>query len=210
MVSVVTIHHTVTPGTWTAEQIAREHIGGKEPWPGIGYHFLVTPAGEVLYVGDVATIRFHDTVNDDSVGVSMIGNFQAVLPPEAQLRGAAMAILASERVCGRVLAIIPHRARTATSCPGDTWRGWWQKLIGMVQSWREAGSMVSFDGRTFASLQQSDPIAYQTFVNAYGQKAAQMWTYENNLNFLKKMDEALDTLKGMVSSLREAVEKEKP
>ncbi|QLQ07535.1 MAG: N-acetylmuramoyl-L-alanine amidase [Anaerolineae bacterium] len=57
-ISLIVIHHTDTPKTFTPQQIAHYHVFGerknsegkviKEPWPGIGYHFLVGADGAIF------------------------------------------------------------------------------------------------------------------------------------------------------------------
>lgn len=138
-VRYLAIHHTAGPDTQTPDQIANFHINNNG-WGGIGYHFLVDKNGVVYYVGDISTARANvANLNDQVLGICLIGNFTAGREPTAlQLDGA-------HKLCDFFINNYPaltninnwddvrgHKELPgqATACPGDNWPGWRPRLVG--------------------------------------------------------------------------------
>ena len=95
-------------------------------WPGLSYHFVICPDGQVYQCNDFEDITWHDTINDDSVGVLVHGYFH---PPEdddpthEQLTSLKDLLdwLCTENPqfpAGHD-DVVGHRDRYASACPGD-------------------------------------------------------------------------------------------
>ena len=82
----VVVHH-VGGGVnrdYSALEIARYHVDGNG-WPGIGYHFLVHPAGQIDQVNQLGTRSYHcGNLNGESVGVCLAGDFTEAMPASEQ------------------------------------------------------------------------------------------------------------------------------
>lgn len=92
-IKVVIVHHTVTRGDITPERLAEAQVArGK---PGITYHFLISETGEIYRTQALEVVTeqtLSAAANAAGVGVALAGNFQANVPPEAQLKAAAALI----------------------------------------------------------------------------------------------------------------------
>ncbi|WP_181186265.1 peptidoglycan recognition protein family protein [Alkalicoccus urumqiensis] len=68
----ITIHHSAV-NSGNARAYARYHVG--KGWPGIGYHFVITPDGTIQQCWDVSTITFHTGgANRGNIGICLDGN----------------------------------------------------------------------------------------------------------------------------------------
>jgi len=138
----ITIHHTVG---WNyslttldnAINIAYGHINGKG-WPGIGYHYLIGPDGEILCTNTVDTVSYHagsyaapGDENLASVGVCMGGDFRYRRPSGPQIAASTSLVSNLRESLPNQIATIPHRrmAGAATICPGTFEREDWLKMI---------------------------------------------------------------------------------
>lgn len=127
----IAVHHTAAPPTLPPSRIAEMHIQadpmrGKEPWPGIGYHYFVHADGAIEQTNTLETASYHVyRHNPYSLGVAFAGSFMnGKIPTSAQLRagGHLLAWLMQElniplaRVWG-------HREfpDNVTVCPGSEW-----------------------------------------------------------------------------------------
>jgi hypothetical protein len=122
----IVLHHSATPTTTTWSSIASYHVNDKDhDWPGIGYHFGVEDTGQVVYVGDVETIRYHARqANTASIGVCCLGDYQKTAPAPAMLDSLALLIALLDRwhmrwTGGPILSVTGHRDEADTTCPGD-------------------------------------------------------------------------------------------
>lgn len=114
----IIVHHTATEQT-TWDNVARYHVE-HNGWPGVGYHYGIKPNGEVAYLGDIRTIRYHAGVaNADSIGVCFMGNFMTDKPTSAALGSFARLQVSLEHQLGRHLEVQGHRDVGQTACPGD-------------------------------------------------------------------------------------------
>ncbi len=147
-ISLIVIHHTDTPTTFTPQKIAHYHVNGerknsqgkiiKAKWPGIGYHFLVGADGTIYQCQREETKSNHvgGEPNNTSVAVSFIGRFMKTnlqgkpalpedqLPTEPQLRSAAQLVAWLMQKYNIPLdKVMGHRDVWvgATACPGDQW-----------------------------------------------------------------------------------------
>jgi hypothetical protein len=117
----VVMHHTAGPSTETPEQIAQYHVDVKG-WPGIGYHYVIIPAGAVFKCLP-ATVVSNCVAggNTTSLCVALVGNFDLGPVPDAQW--AAAVELAKELVAAYNLKeVYGHREVPGppqdTHCPG--------------------------------------------------------------------------------------------
>ncbi len=136
----IVIHHTDTPKDMTVEQIARYHVFGtspyKDPWPGIGYHYVIAPDGTIYWTQRHETRSYHvGAANNYCLGVSLIGRFMiknydgTVQPPEDQLPTPAQMDAAARLVAWLMEAVnvpdienvVGHKEVGTTACPGDQW-----------------------------------------------------------------------------------------
>jgi hypothetical protein len=106
------------------DHIARYHVENKD-WPGIGYHYYVTPDGTIYQTQPLEVASWHVSHhNDTSLGICVAGNFTYVPPPQAQVEVTArlMAWLVQELAI-REQNILGHKEfpDNDTSCPGETW-----------------------------------------------------------------------------------------
>jgi len=124
----IIVHHSASPQDTTPKAIARYHVS--KGWPGIGYHLLITPAGEVRYVGDLTTVRYHaGDANADSIGICCVGNYHnvdAVPIPLVMALHDVVRVLRGVLAPDATLPVIGHREApgAATVCPGDDLFAW--------------------------------------------------------------------------------------
>ena len=157
-ISMIVAHHTDTPPTFTVEQLAHYHAFGtrkdaqgnwiKKEWPGIGYHFVITPDGTIYQGQREETCSYHvgGEPNNYSLGVSFIGRFMRAnyddtprtpeeqVPTPQQMRSASRLIawlmqkhdVPIEKVMGHRDVWPGH-----TVCPGDQWTAGahWKSLL---------------------------------------------------------------------------------
>jgi N-acetyl-anhydromuramyl-L-alanine amidase AmpD len=139
------IHHTATPPTVQPERIAQLHVNadpdrGKDPWPGMGYHFFIYPDGRIARTQPLGAIVYHVAHhNASSVGIALAGSFlNGRLPTPEQIRSAAHLVawllqeleLPLEQVWGH-----QEFEGNSTVCPGTEWlkgRRWRDELLGLV------------------------------------------------------------------------------
>ncbi len=136
----IVIHHTDTPKNFTVEQIARYHVFGtspyKDPWPAIGYHYVIAPDGTIYWTERHETRSYHvGAANNYCLGVSLIGRFlikdydgsiqpqEDQLPTPAQMESAAhlVAWLMDTLNVPDIENVVGHKEVGQTMCPGDQW-----------------------------------------------------------------------------------------
>lgn len=114
------VHHGGTVVT-TADNMARYHVNSNK-WPGIGYHFVISPGGKVEYVGDVNESHYHaGDANWTSIGACMNGDYSKVNAPAEMLESLEVLERVLEDFLGKPLKRIGHRDAMPghTVCPGD-------------------------------------------------------------------------------------------
>ena len=126
----VVVHH-VGSGVnrdYTAQEIARYHVDGNG-WPGIGYHFLVHPAGQIDQVNRLETRSYHcGNLNGQSVGVCLAGDFSEAMPASGQIESVGRLVGELQAELGRELIVLGHGDVPSTSCPGATFESWRQLI----------------------------------------------------------------------------------
>lgn len=165
-VSKLVIHHTDTPKNFPVERIAQYHVYGsnarKDPWPGIGYHYVIAADGTIYWTQRHETRSYHvGAGNSYCLGISLIGRFlqtgydkkpqapEDQLPTHAQMESTArlVAWLMRELRIDSVQQVVGHKEVGATACPGDQWlRGvrWKDDLLGRIQSEMTDKSLVFY------------------------------------------------------------------
>lgn len=151
-VNYLAIHHSASPDTQTAEEIANYHINNNG-WGGIGYHFLVAKNGTVYYVGDISTARANvANLNEQVIGICLIGNFSSGRVPTTEQLDSA------HKLCEFFIASYPdlpnvktwdqvrgHKElpHQATACPGDNWSGWRPQLTAASTAPSDRGAQIT-------------------------------------------------------------------
>ncbi len=119
----IVVHHTATSPGATPEQIAQAEVDAGKP--GLRYHFLIAADGKVYWTQplEVAVAQTGvSAVNEDAIGIALIGNFMLVAPGPNQIAAAATLIawllsrfeLAADVVVGR-------RELEDSGSPGAQW-----------------------------------------------------------------------------------------
>ncbi len=121
----IVIHHTVTSPSITPVQLAQAHI--RQGKPGLPYHYLVAADGKIYWTQALETVAGHTglaQVNNEAVGVALVGNFTTLPPPPAQLAAAAglVAWLLS-RFGLEPDAVVGRRELEQVGSPGIQWDG---------------------------------------------------------------------------------------
>ncbi len=162
----IVIHHTDTSKSVTVEQIARYHVYGtrpnKDPWPGIGYHYVIAPDGVIYWTQRHETRSYHvGAANNYCLGISLIGRFLMkdyqgnVQPPEDQLPTPAqmdatarlVAWLMTELNVTDIVNVVGHKEVSPTMCPGDQWmRGvhWKNELHQRIMRYRSGKPILYY------------------------------------------------------------------
>ncbi|MGC8879660.1 MAG: N-acetylmuramoyl-L-alanine amidase [Anaerolineae bacterium] len=125
------IHHSVVPPSVDARQIARYHVE-QQGWPGIGYHFFITPEGHIQQTQPLEVISYHaGTVgNQEGVGICLSGNFTDQPPTEPQLNATAQLLAWLLSALNLPLeAVHGHCDYRNTQCPGLTWTTIWRDRL---------------------------------------------------------------------------------
>lgn len=118
------IHHSATAGDCSAQAVADWHVN-HNGWPGIGYHYLVHPDGQIDYAGDIGTERYNVAGrNHECIGICLAGTFDKRWPTNEQLR-AARGVVHAMRLFVPSAAVVGHRDIALpgyeTECPGALW-----------------------------------------------------------------------------------------
>jgi len=130
------IHHTVVIAT--AQQIATAQVSRKE-WPGIGYHFFITPEGIIQQTNQLTTVSRHTGTFDlESVGIGLMGDFTNNPPGAAQFNATAqLTAWLLWQLALPVEALVGHSDLANIQSPGLTWSQkapqWGELLRGQVR-----------------------------------------------------------------------------
>lgn len=141
-ITALTVHHSVgwsdeSSNFQNAMNIASFHVNSKG-WPGIGYHFLIPPNGEIMQVNAIDLKSFHagsysapGDENEWSVGICFGGDFRfGATPTDSQISCGRALIASLRRDLPNHLSVIPHKRMpgASTVCPGDAPDGWLKVL----------------------------------------------------------------------------------
>lgn len=115
----IVVHHSSGASNIAWASLARYHVESRK-WPGIAYHLGIRQNGDIAYLGDIATHRWHaGPANSDSIGVCFAGTFTTAAPSDASIDALNRLQLVIESVLGRQLTRVGHRDVMQTACPGD-------------------------------------------------------------------------------------------
>lgn len=121
-VTDITVHHSATPSTATAESFARYHVNSKG-WAGIGYHFVIKADGTIQQTNDVVSWSYHNGFNNkNAIGVCLVGNFDQSYPTNEQIKSLEWLIkdLMNDSKLPNLKYVMGHKEYAgATSCPGS-------------------------------------------------------------------------------------------
>lgn len=135
-ITAITLHHTgehlSSSGIPDLELIRRieNHHRKNLGWAAIGYHYLIGKNG-TIYEGRPAQFQGAHCGGDNNrrnLGITMIGEFDHVLPSAAQLH-ALTAFLRETRIRLNIAgkSVFGHRDFKNTICPGNTFYAWIQR-----------------------------------------------------------------------------------
>lgn len=127
-VNYLVVHHSES-GDVSATTIDQWHKN--KGWLGIGYHYVIRKDGSLEQGRPEWAVGAHClNHNHESLGVCLTGNFMREMPTSAQMN--TLVVLLSE-LQGKYpgAKVMPHRALSSTSCPGDKFP--WQELIERLQ-----------------------------------------------------------------------------
>lgn len=126
-VKMIVVHHAAGALSATSEGIANYHIG--KGWPGMAYTFYVKPDGVVDFCHRITQIGTHaGKVNPYSLGICLAGNWSKMEPTALMVNRLYLTIGVLQAYYhahfGYTLEVVPHRALTATVCPGLAWESY--------------------------------------------------------------------------------------
>jgi N-acetyl-anhydromuramyl-L-alanine amidase AmpD len=115
------IHHSATRmnAIGSRPQVyAKFHVENRG-WPGIGYHFVIQPNGDIFQTNELKTVSNHvQNANTKSIGICLSGNFDVEQPTEAAYNAAVWLVKVLSTQLSRELEIKAHNEYAPKSCPG--------------------------------------------------------------------------------------------
>jgi hypothetical protein len=118
----VIIHHTGIPAQVGADRIAVYRVE-TQGWPGIGYHFFITPEGAIQQTNDLTTVTPHaGQYNEEAIAVCFAGDFNNTVPTPAQLAaGAQVVSWLLQQLNLSLEAVAGYKELAADPSPGAQW-----------------------------------------------------------------------------------------
>lgn len=142
---VVTIHHSVgwdfsASTLENAKRISSYHVNTHK-WPGIGYHYLIGPTGEILQTNELLKSSYHagsysapGDENKTAIGICLGGDFRNAPPPDCQVAAASSLVQYIRQLpkMANSISVIPHKRMpgAATICPGYNIEPWLRQISG--------------------------------------------------------------------------------
>ncbi|KAJ8955322.1 hypothetical protein NQ318_003415 [Aromia moschata] len=125
----VVVHHSDTPSCTSrsacesrVKNIQSYHMDNRQ-WADIGYNFLIGGDGNIYEGRGWGVYGAHvPKYNSKSIGICLIGNFQASSPPSNQMEALKQLIECGEET-GKLASnyhVIGHRQGGSTTCPGNS------------------------------------------------------------------------------------------
>jgi N-acetyl-anhydromuramyl-L-alanine amidase AmpD len=178
----IAVHHTAAPPHMGPARIAELHIAadasrGKEPWPGIGYHFFVHEDGSIEQTNHLETASYHVFRHYGyTAGVVFAGSFMnGKIPSSAQLRsGAHLLAWLMQELRIPLARVWGHREfpDNMTVCPGSEWTqgNRWRDLLfeRIEQIQKGTGLKPTRHYMLFWQREQSGLTGREDMVNALG------------------------------------------
>lgn len=132
-VDTIVVHHAAVNSTLagsTPTAVANFHINQYD-WPGIAYHIVVMPNGQVLLTNYLETESYHTgTLNPRSIGILVMGDFDTEQFTPTQEASLVKAIKWVQKKVGKKLKVGGHYQFSSKTCPGMNVRA---KLDEVVQ-----------------------------------------------------------------------------
>lgn len=203
-IGILTVHHTADPFIGTNEQILQReagfHINGNG-WPGLSYHYFICPDGTIYQINSHTDVTWHDSVNTNTLGIAVHGDFTSKMPSQAQLVSlrALLDWLCTEnpQFPASQQNVYGHRELSPTACPGNTFFPSVKEYrvnLGNV-SWGKPPTQGSAD--TYVKLAET---AAQTMQNST--KTASEQNDPNVKKKLAKVDKICQDVRLFISKLR--------
>jgi N-acetyl-anhydromuramyl-L-alanine amidase AmpD len=116
------IHHTGIPAQIGADRIAAYRVE-TQGWPGIGYHFFITPDGLIQQTNDLTTVTTHaGPYNGESLAICLAGDFNNAVPTQAQLAsGAHLIAWLLQQLNLPLEAVAGYKELANDPSPGEQW-----------------------------------------------------------------------------------------
>lgn len=173
------VHHTAAPTSMGPGRIAELHVAadpgrGKDPWPGIGYHYFIHADGAIDQTNSLEAASFHVyRHNIYSVGIVFAGSFMnGKIPTSAQMRaGAHLVGWLMQELNIPLARVWGHREfpDNSTVCPGSEWTlgNRWRDLLFERVEQIQAGIGVKNIRHYMIFWQRPypGPLARQDYVN---------------------------------------------
>ncbi len=136
----IAIHHTAGPGNVPPENIAAYHV--RNGWPGMGYHFYVTPEGTIYQTNKLETVSYQVyKQNSYSLGITIAGNFiNGAIPTPKQIESVGtLAAWLMQKLNIPLKNVMGHKEypENATTCPGSDWltgQKWKTQILDRIQA----------------------------------------------------------------------------
>jgi len=112
------VHHSGTRGG-TPKDFAWHHVHARG-WPGIGYHYVITPDGVVFKTNALTTVSYHARgANLGGVGICLVGDFNQIKPADAQVESLTRLLRLLLRYYTKARIVLHREVQgSRTSCPG--------------------------------------------------------------------------------------------
>lgn len=131
----ITVHHSATQPNHTPRSFAVYHTASNSKklpvnkrgkgWPGIGYHFVITPDGTVNQCLLMSAWSNHNGYNNGhAIGICLVGNFEEYEPTAFQMQALSELIEYLKKVRPSIKNLMGHREypikqnEGRTLCPG--------------------------------------------------------------------------------------------
>jgi N-acetyl-anhydromuramyl-L-alanine amidase AmpD len=137
----IVIHHSATDFSVTFDQIRLNHL--ERGWDDIGYHYVIDSEGTVTPGRAENVVGAHALgLNQESLGVCCIGNFEEEHPTGAQVEALKRVVvelcrkykITAERIIGHCDVTCDERGGKRSACPGRNLYGRLEELRAMVSS----------------------------------------------------------------------------
>ena len=112
----IVIHHSASENQ-NAHDYARYHLS--KGWPGIGYHYVIQPNGQIFQTQELTTVSYHvKNHNTISLGIVLSGDLNQHPMSNAPRRALILLIRRLKVMLPNDLQVVGHGELKATDCPG--------------------------------------------------------------------------------------------
>lgn len=129
-ITTLTVHHDAIPhdnrktANSILDSIKNIHVG--KGWPGASYHYFIHTDGSIYQLNNHTDITWHDSVNNNSIGIVVTGYFHTPhnnKPTDKQLASTQWLLDHLQKTLG-TKKVVGHRDVGSTACPGDLFYPW--------------------------------------------------------------------------------------